>query len=133
MAVTQGYHHIAMRVNNFDRSVSFYTEVLGFEVFKEWKSGEGRAAMLDTGNAAYLEVFERVDGRESAAEAEGPVLHFAFRVSHCDDVLERVRESGAEVTVETKNVDIPSDPVYPVRIAFFKGPDGEIVELFQER
>ena len=48
--------------------------------------------------------------------------------------LEQARKAGAEVTVEPKNVDIPSRPaVAPVRIAFCKGPDGEIIEFFQNR
>jgi len=47
-------------------------------------------------------------------------------------MLEKAREAGAEVTMETKDLTIDSSigPV-PVRIAFFKGPDGEVIELFQ--
>mgnify|MGYP000053010412 CR=1 FL=1 len=39
---------------------------------------------------------------------------------------------GAEVTMEPKSLNIPSEPSEtPVRIAFCKGPDGEIIEFFQ--
>ena len=34
--------------------------------------------------------------------------------------------------MEPAAIDIPSRPgPTPVRIAFFKGPDGEVIELFQ--
>ncbi len=131
MSVARGYHHIAMAVKDFDASVAFYTKTLGFTVSRSWGEENERAMMLDTGDGSYLEVFERPN--VTLPSDGGPILHFAIRVADCDALLETVRASGAEITNEAKNVDIPSDPAYPVRIAFFKGPDGEIVELFQER
>ena len=44
--------------------------------------------------------------------------------------LEAAIESCAPLGV---NIEIKSTPPYPVTIAFFEGPDVEIVELFQER
>ena len=32
-----------------------------------------------------------------------------------------------------QDVEIPSQPVYPVTISFVAGPDGEEIEFFQER
>lgn len=133
MARTSGYHHIAMGVADFDASVRFYTETLGFSPGPAWGSDQERAMMLDAGGGSYLEIFERPDQANSADTQGGPLLHFALRVDNCAEVLEAVRASGAEITIEMKDVDIPSTPVYPVRIAFFEGPDGETVELFEER
>jgi glyoxylase I family protein len=56
---------------------------------------------------------------------------FCLRTDDCDAALERARAAGAEVTVEPKTVAIFGEPKIPVRLAFFKGPDGEICELFQ--
>lgn len=127
-----GFHHIAIRVTDFDRSVAFYTEGLGFTSAHMWGSREkhNRAAMLDTGDGDFFELFER---EPDNAPSEASYLHAALRTRDCDQAVAAAREAGAEITVEPKDVDIPSDPPYRVRIAFFKGPDGEIVELFQER
>jgi glyoxylase I family protein len=39
-----------------------------------------------------------------------------------------------EVTIETKTITIPSTPQpTPITIAFFKGPDGEVIELFENQ
>lgn len=129
MPSPQGFHHVAMNVKNFDKSIQFYTDVLGLTKGRSWSAPPNRAIMLDTGNGSYLELFEKTE----TDETKGTIVHFALRTDNCDAMLEKVRASGAEITVESKNVDIPSEPVFPVRIAFFKGPDGEIIELFQER
>lgn len=124
-----GFHHIAMRVKDFDASVRFYTEGLGFRKGISWGEGAKRAIMLDTGDGNYVELFA---GGTDAPKPEGAILHFALRTTDCDAATARAREAGAGVTMEPKDVDIPSAPnSTPVRIAFCKGPDGEIIEFFQ--
>ena len=48
-------------------------------------------------------------------------------------MLHHVAEAGYEITVEPKNVVIPSAEPYPARIAFFIGPLGEEIEVFQRK
>lgn len=129
MAKILGFHHTAFRSANFDASVRFYTEVLGLKPKITWGKAPQRAIMIDVGDGNYVEIFER---GESVPKDEPVILHFALRTDDCAGMLEKVRASGAEITIETKDVTIDSNigPV-PVRIAFFKGPDGEIVELFE--
>jgi len=123
-----GFHHVALKVKDFDAAKNFYVDVLGFKEKISWGEGDKRAVMLDTGDGNYLEVF--AGGTEP--EERGTVLHLALRTTRCDEVVARVRAAGAEITVEPKDVTIPSQPTpTPVRLAFFKGPAGEIVELFQ--
>ncbi|PZD96439.1 VOC family protein [Paenibacillus sambharensis] len=120
-----GFHHVAIRVYDFDASVHFYTEILGFEERVRWGEGPGRAVMLDTGDGNYLEIFA---GGAEGQKPEGAFLHIALRSSNVDDALKLVRDAGMAVTMEPTDVMLGSEPV---RIAFFKGPDGEIIELFQ--
>lgn len=129
-----GFHHVALRVSDFDRSVQFYTDVLGFREACAWGEGDGRAVMLDTGDGNYLELFATKPGSTpgpEAADRAWPIFHFALRTQDCDASLERARAAGMKVTMESKTLDIPASPPITVRIAFFKGPDGEVVELFQ--
>lgn len=124
-----GFHHVAIRAGDFEASVRFYGETLGFKEKISWGEGDKRAIMMDAGDGNYMEIFA---GGTPGPKPEGAILHFAIRTDNCDAALERARAAGVEVTMEPKSLDIPSRPgPTPVRIAFFKGPDGEIVELFQ--
>jgi len=44
-----GFHHIALKVADFEKAYRFYTEVLGLEEFASWPAGENRIALLDMG------------------------------------------------------------------------------------
>jgi len=123
-----GIHHAAMRVRDFDASLRFYTRGLGFSRKLAWGEGDGRAAMLDAGNSNCIELFAGGTGKRMP---EGTLLHLAFKTVNCDLALEKARAAGAVVTQEPETVVIPSVPAATVRIAFCKGPDGEVIEFFQ--
>lgn len=122
-----GFHHVAVRVPDFDVVMSFYKGVLGFTERIAWGEGDKRAVMLDVGDGAYLEVFA---GGTATPKEDGPILHMALRTDNVDTAVERARAAGMKVTVEPKDVTIPSHPhETPVRLAFFRGPAGELYEL----
>ena len=87
--------------------------------------------MLDTGDGNYLENDEDPDFHPTP---DGAILHLALRTADTDATLARVRAAGMKVTMEPKAVAIQTTngfgPV-PIRIAFFAGPGGEIIESFQ--
>ena len=119
-----------MKVADFDRVVAFYTEGLGFEKVMSWGEGDSSAVMLATGNNNHLELFA---GGKKAENDEGAFLHLAFKSHSCDNDFNSAISAGAIATKEPTNVDIPSNPVKKVRIAFCKGLNGEILEFFEER
>jgi glyoxylase I family protein len=123
-----GFHHIAMQVKDFDITYKFYVETLGFKEKISWGGDGSRAVMLDTGDGNYIEIFE---GRKKPADKDGMIMHLALRTDNCDAAIERVRVAGMEITDEPKDIEVPSTPPIKIRIAFCKGPDGEIIEFFQ--
>lgn len=126
-----GIHHIALKANGsaaYEKTLAFYRDLLGLPTVREWGEGDGRGAMLDTG-AGMLEIFASAPCEPSV----GAIRHMALSVESADACIEAVRAAGYLVTVEPKNIVIPSDPPYPARIAFCIGPVGEEVEFFEER
>jgi glyoxylase I family protein len=123
-----GFHHVAIKASNFEASVEFYTEGLGFTERLSWGEGDARGILLDSGDGNYMEVFA---GGSQAPKSESAILHVAFRTNDVDAAIEAARAAGAEITVEPKDVTMSQNPLTLIRIAFCKGPDGEILEFFQ--
>ena len=129
LRTVSGFHHLALKVSNFEAVVEFYKKGLGLTERISWGEGNSRAVMLDAGNGNYIEVFA---GGATSAVPDGAVLHLALRTANCDAALAQAVAAGAVVTVATRDVTIPSAPhPTPVRIAFCRGLGGEIIEFFQ--
>lgn len=135
-----GFHHLALRAWDFDATLRFYIEGLGFVRAYGWGKDEresggkdSRAAMLDTGDGNYLEVFAGSTRPYSEESPEGTLIHFALRTNDCVAALECARAAGAVVTIEPKVVKIEGDHEEDFHIAFCKGPDGEVIEFFENK
>lgn len=126
-----GFHHVCVKTRDWDRTMAFYKDTLGFVEKIAWRAAPQRAAMLNAGDGNYLEVFEDL---AYTPAPNGAVIHFALRTAHLDEVAARVRATGAKITMEPKDVTIATTnghaPV-PIRIFFCEGPSGEIIEFFQ--
>lgn len=125
----KGLHHVSITVKDFDATIEYYTKGFGFTQSVAWDRGGGeRAAMLDMGNGAMLEVFS---GRTAAAAEDGIIAHIALASDDTDADFQRALSVGAVVQMEPTTVSLPGDPPTPIRIAFVKGLDGDVVEFFQ--
>jgi len=125
-----GFHHVAIRVVDFDASEAFY-RALGFVAVHAWGDAPNRAVMLDSGDGTCMEIFE---GGAPDTPSEGRILHVALRAADCDAAHALALEAGAVETVAPKDVEIPSRPQpLAVRISFVKAPGGEIIEFFAVR
>lgn len=126
----KGIHHVCMKCSNeeqFEKTIGFYRDVLKLPVAASWGEGAGRGITLETG-AGKIELFVNAE----CDLPQGAIRHFALAVDDTDAVAETVRAAGYQITVEPKTVTLPANPPMPIRIAFFIGPAGEEVEIFQE-
>jgi len=126
-----GFHHVAIQTTDYETTKRFYTEVLGFRPANEWKMDVRQLCLLDMGDGGYVEVV----GIPASMVPEGdikqfPMVHLALRVADVDAAVDRVRAAGRAITIEPKDVLLGT---MPARIAFFQGPNGEVIELFQEK
>lgn len=127
MSLIKGLNHVSLRATSkeeFDKTVDFYTNVLSLPVLRTFSGG----IMFDAKNAV-IELFS--DGK--VKRGKGVVEHFAFTTDSADDCAKAVTAAGYTVTRGPVDIDIKSDPVYKVRVAFCNGPLGEEIEFFEER
>ena len=78
----RGTHHVALKcagTAEFQKTVAFYTEVLGLEPVRSWGEGTGSGIMLSTGNS-LIEIF--ANGEDHPGE--GAIRHFALATDDVD-------------------------------------------------
>ncbi len=118
--------HIGINVSNMERSLKFYTEVLGLKVRSRVRlSEETELAFLPLGTETELELVCHAT-RPPEPKREGVVNHLAFTVDDVAAALDHLRRHGVELI----NQEARTVPALHATIAFFYGPDGEKFELF---
>ena len=122
----KGIHHVSIKCikEDYEKVRSFYTDVLGLKLLRQWPDG----TMLEIGGD-IVEIFN--NGTERLPK--GVISHIAFSTDNPDELAKRVKDAGYEVFMEPNDKSIPSDPPYPIRVAFCYGPLGEEIEFFAER
>ncbi|MCA9881716.1 MAG: VOC family protein [Anaerolineaceae bacterium] len=128
--IVSGTHHIAVQTRDWAASMRLYQDVLGMTLVAQFGSPERKIVLLDIGDGTHIELFEPQSDTPAvdAPAANDPVIHFALATTDTRNALEHVRQAGYEVTVEPKDATLGT---LQVTIAFFKGPNGEIIEFFQ--
>lgn len=128
MIKTKGIYHIGIPVNDMDRAVKFYTEVLGMTVAKLNRDdmGGGLArADLRSGDGMVV-LFQRPKPTEKDALEDDGAAHHAFIVDREDFELavKRMKDWGVKVH-STATVDRPSG-----RGFYFFDTEGNLLQLY---
>lgn len=124
-----GIHHVAIICSDYERSKTFYTQVLGLEIVEETYRAERDSYKLDLRlpDGGRIELFSFPDppARVSHPEARG-LRHLAFRVEDIDRAVSALRER--KVPVE----EIRVDEITGKRFTFFGDPDDLPLELYED-
>ncbi len=121
-------HHLAIICSDYERSKTFYTEVLGLSIIREVYRKERGSYKLDLAlNGEYvieLFSFPNPPQRVSGPEARG-LRHLAFEV---EDVQSAVDDLASKnVIAEPVRVDDYTGKQF----TFIEDPDGLPVEIYQ--
>jgi len=119
---------VAFTAREYERLVRFYCDGLGLEPAQLWPSDQGRAVILDMGQAT-LEIFDEtqantIDQLEAGQRLSGQI-RFALQVPDLKAALERLLSKGA-ILVHPPVVTPWGD--HNVRL---QDPEGMQVTLFQ--
>ena len=122
-------HHIALICSDYQRSLDFYTRVIGCQVIAEhWREEQQSYLTKLSLNGDYvieLFSFPSPPQRPSYPEAAG-LRHLAFEV---DDIVDQVAELDR---MGIAHEDIRTDATTGKRFVFFDDPDGQPLEMYEK-
>jgi lactoylglutathione lyase len=114
-------HHIGMNVKSLEKSKEFYQTHFGFMEEMYFKWGSEKILFLKKGDHR-LELIEEPGASNGS---RGAFLHIAFDVSDLEKEVGSVKKKGL------MPVEGPLLLENGWKVAFFFGPDGEIVEMVE--
>ena len=123
--------HTMLRVGDLEKSLAFYTEVLGMKVLRRKDYPEGRFTLAfvgyqDEAEGTVLELTHNWDTRKyDLGTGYG---HIAIEVDDAYQACEEVKKRGGKVTREAG----PMKHGVTV-IAFVEDPDGYKIEFIQKK
>jgi catechol 2,3-dioxygenase-like lactoylglutathione lyase family enzyme len=119
------FHHMHLICSDLDEVQDFFTQVLGAEFVDRKMFGDVEGAIVDlSGTQIYLR--RPREGEAVGARPDATYYgydHFGLVVDDLDAAYQQLQDSGYTFTVPPRGT--------AGRIAFFTGPDGIQVELFQ--
>jgi lactoylglutathione lyase len=113
--------HLALKVEDLERTTEFYQKVFGFKEMNTAKVRDHTSRHLSDGviDVALIKYDAGTESAESKAAGDGPCIHhFAVEVDNVDAATKQIKAYGCEII---------SDPgVIPVK---FRAPGGTVCEL----
>ena len=121
--------HTMIRVGDLEKSIAFYTEVLGMKLLRRKDYPEGRftLAFVGYGNESDHTVLELTHNWDTGSYDLGSGFgHIAIEVDDAGKACEEVRRLGGKVTREAGPMKHGTTV-----IAFVEDPDGYKIEFIQ--
>jgi glyoxylase I family protein len=131
------YHHVALRVEDLDRSTRFYEQVFGgrtvvelelapdfvHSIFGGPEGSTGRNRVIQFDSWA-LEIFQLVPGRAvpETHQTEVGIMHFCVWVDDVPGTVELIKQAGGKAR-------FPIRPWQGYHFVYVEDVDGHVIEL----
>ena len=128
MSTQATFLHTMLRVGDIDRSVHFYTELLGMREIRRRDVPDGKYTLVFVGYGDGPEIELTYNYGTDHYEMGGAFGHLAIGVPEIVSVCDKVRAGGGKVVREPGPVQFGTTV-----IAFVEDPDGYKIELIERR
>lgn len=128
------FTHTSIRSSDMDRSIDFYTRVIGLKLLSRREIPQNNAEIVflqdPEGKGAKLELtLYRNQKKFIQADYENRLFdHLAFEIKNMDDMISVMRREKVTITDEPFKLT-STGPL----IAFIEDPDGTLIELIERK
>jgi len=128
------FTHTSIRTSNMERSIDFYTRLMGLTLLSRRKIPQNNAEIAflqdPEGKGAKLELtFYRKQKKFIQADYEERAFdHIAFEVKNLEQMISKLRKEKVTITDEPFRLG-SAGPL----IAFIEDPDGTLIELIERK
>ncbi len=123
--------HTMLRVGDLDKSLAFYTEVLGMKLLRkhDYESGRFTLAFVGYGEEKDATVIELTHNWDTEAYDLGDGFgHLAIAVADVYKACDKIRDAGGKISRE------PGPMKHGTTVlAFVEDPDGYKIELLEDK
>lgn len=115
-------HHVAVMTGNVERSLEFYSKLLGLKIVDKFITDDTEIVFLTAGNT-LIELIapkelkgKRIDFNEN--------IHIAFEPENIDEAYEKLKAANVKFKVKLSKTN-------KFTYSHFEGPNGETLEIIK--
>jgi catechol 2,3-dioxygenase-like lactoylglutathione lyase family enzyme len=139
----KGLSHVAIQARDYNATITFYIEVLGFKLGHHWSLPSFQikeaSMLISPDQKTCIEIFDKdavipAQGKKALSEediAHGALLHFAFYVDNVDEMYQKALAHGAKSFIEPDYLSLGEPPLV-VKNAVIHSPNGEVIEFIED-
>jgi lactoylglutathione lyase len=125
MSVVTKLLHTRYRVNDLDRTVKFYKEILGLEEIRRHKSPRGSELVFLKAPQSEEQIEITHFSGSGPVQVQPDLTHLAFEVENLDTFAKHLEQHGLKFS------DGPTTSSSGTTFAFIDAPEGYEIELIQ--
>jgi len=123
MSTIHKIHKIAVVTDDVEGAVEFYTKTLGLEMMERFPAENDEDYVFLEAGDIKLELMP-----QKTMNAPVGFHHISFQVESVDAAYEELKAKGVKILVEPFDAGVGG-----IRLAFFEGPDGVRLQLFERK
>lgn len=124
-----GINHIAINTLNYEKTIQFYRDILGFEELNTVIRSEFRATYLKIPGGGRMEIFDNLGKTvcKKINDLDNGIKHIAFTVKDVKKHEDILVNKGVKILLNTTEL-----PDFKARVILFYDPNGSVVEFTED-